>query len=238
MSKKMHLSNKNKALFVVSTLIMYLVSFAVKRIIPRKAFICGILLMLVTAIAAVVVVALLYKKGKISEKKNGQSNLLILLLVLVLIPVIHFIISSTDYHFVGKPFLPLWEIPLIISLVLAATITVKWLWKNTSLPARIGYFFLTLFLSFFISWCFVAHLNFALDFSTPETFSSVIYKKDIHRSGKTRYYEFKVQSGDELFDLDVDRFEYNRYDVGDIYYFQKYNGAFNLPFYISDPASN
>lgn len=217
---------------VILAIAMVLLPIILKYLLPRKIFISCILLILASITIAAVLVPVLCK-----EKTCAKTW--IFLFIASLYPIIQSFRSSNDYSFASQTPLPFWEIPLIISIILAITVTVKWLRERTNIPARIGYFVLIVFVSFFVLWSPIIHLNFVLDFSEPEQCYAIIEEKDIDRLRKSPdIYKFKVSIDGESYSLTVSMLEYEQYKVGDIYVFERYNGAFNMPFYISDPASN
>ena len=145
-----------------------------------------------------------------------------------------------DYAFIDLGFSPLWVIPLIISTGVGIWAPTAWCDKSTMLHTRIGYIFLCAFLAFAITGPFAIHLNYALDFSPPKEYSSVIVDKELdrdlrigkeHRAPTT--YEFTVIADGKEYDLAVTRDEYYRYDEGDTYYFYRYDGALGEPFFLS-----
>ena len=108
------------------------------------------------------------------------------------------------------------------------------------LHTRIGYILLCAMLVFAITGSFAIHLNYALDFSPPEEYSSVIDDKKLDRDiriGKEhRYptnYKFTVMADGKEYDLTVTRDEYYRYDEGDTYCFYRYESALGEPFFLS-----
>jgi hypothetical protein len=145
-----------------------------------------------------------------------------------------------DYAFIDLGFSPLWVIPLLISVGVGIWAPTTLCDKSTMLHTRIGYIFLCAFLAFAIIVPCALHLNYALDFSPPEEYSSAIVDKELDRDikvGKEHLdpttYEFTVMADGKEYDLAVTREEYNRYDEGDTYCFYRYNGALGEPFFLS-----
>ena len=100
----------------------------------------------------------------------------------------------------------------------------------------LGYFSLVFFLSFFICHASIlANLNYLLDQKPPVEYTAIIEEKDIntHRRGPTDY-RFKVTTNGDTFYLNVNKAEYRQHKVGDEYSFQKYGGAFGVPFYVAE----
>lgn len=144
-----------------------------------------------------------------------------------------------DYAFIDMGFSLLWVIPLIISLGASLFFILKCYSEPLTPLKRIGYILLCTFLvhGFIVTYAF--HLNYALDFSPPEEYSSVIVDKDrnTHIGRQSRKlpttYEFTVMADGKKYKLAVTRDEYYRYDEGDTYYFYRYEGALGEPFFLS-----
>ncbi|MBQ9151742.1 MAG: hypothetical protein IJX72_05780 [Clostridia bacterium] len=152
-----------------------------------------------------------------------------------LLSFIGFLFTVNAYSFYKEPFLPFWEISLILGLAIGIFVTVKWVWKNTGVGGRIGSIALSTFLSFFLIWIFLCHLNYLLDFHPPVEKQAVIEKKDEDYNRKSpNTYSFQMTVDGETFYLDVDWMEYQLYEVGDTYTFEEHRGAFGKPFYIAE----
>lgn len=145
-----------------------------------------------------------------------------------------------DYAFIDLGFSPLWVIPLVISVGVGIWAPTIWCDTSAMLHTRIGYILLCAMLVFAITGSFAIHLNYALDFSPPEEYSSVIDDKKLDRDiriGKEHRdptnYKFTVMADGKEYDLAVTRDEYYRYDEGDTYCFYRYEGALGEPFFLS-----
>ena len=142
-----------------------------------------------------------------------------------------------DYAFIDLGFSPLWVIPLVISIGVGIWAPTTWCDKSTMLHTRIGYIFLCAFLAFALTGPFAIHLNYALDFSPPQEYSSVIVdtysKLNLGRHDGPTTYEFTVMADGKEYDLTVSRDDYYRYDEGDTYCFYRYEGALGEPFFLS-----
>lgn len=150
------------------------------------------------------------------------------------------LLSRLDYAFIDLGFSTLRLIPLVISIGVGIWAPTTWCDKSTMLHTRIGYIFLCAFLAFALTWPFAIHLNYALDFSPPQEYSSVIDDKELDmdiRIGKEHQnpttYKFTVMADGKKYELAVTRDEYYRYDEGDTYYFYRYEGALGEPFFLS-----
>ena len=139
------------------------------------------------------------------------------------------------YSFLHEPLIPFWEIGVILGLAVGIFVMVKWGRKGTKWYGMLGGILgLALATAVFVI-VFASHLNFLLDFSQPMAQTARIEEKERHRHTKSAdTYSFALTVDGETFDLDVDYVEYEKYEKGDIYTFEKYRGAFGKPFYISD----
>ena len=221
------------AIFVALLILpMLLLIWILPGMIDHLALIRGALLF-VAVLLLTAILALIFRKG--DER--------------FLIPALCFIgmfgssvglLFRLDYAFIDLGFSPLWVIPLIISIGVGIWAPTTWCDKSTMLHTRIGYIFLCAFLAFAITGPYAVHLNYALDFSPPEEYSSVIVDKELdrdlrigkeHRAPTT--YKFTVMADGKKYELAVTCDEYYRYDEGDTYCFYRYEGALGEPFFLS-----
>ena len=80
---------------------------------------------------------------------------------------IGFVYTVSAYSFYKEPFIPFWEISLVLGLAVSIFVTVKWVWKNIGVGWRIGSIALGTFLVFFLCCISLCHLNYLLDFQPP-----------------------------------------------------------------------
>lgn len=143
--------------------------------------------------------------------------------------------SAYDYTFLSGGFLPFWEISLVFGAVVGV-IAFLWLRKTmqkTSLQLALAA--IALILSAFVFSLVITHLNYALDYSEPEEYRSIIEDKDYTRRRKRAdTYEFTVTVDGKQYDIDVPGTVYNSYDVGDRFNFKKYKGFFGKEFFMFD----
>ena len=156
---------------------------------------------------------------------------------LLLFEVLMTVVWVTAYTFVEPTkFLHFWEVPLILSLLLAG-VTVFFLVKGSielkddRLSERIALPFLVLLMSFAILTFTVHNLNCALDTSKPTAYTVTV--QDKHRSaGKmTRCFLTVTVEGREL-ELDVAASDYREAEIGDPAVVEVYEGAFGKPYCI------
>jgi hypothetical protein len=82
---------------------------------------------------------------------------------------------------------------------------------------------------------YICNVNYVLGSSEPIEVQAIIEEKDheYHTKGPDDY-EFKLTVDGESFWLDVDVIEYEDYEIGDVYKFRQYSGAFGVRFYVSE----
>ncbi len=144
------------------------------------------------------------------------------------------VMTGFVYTFINRPWFPFWGISLVIGLSLGILFTVKNIrkTKRKGIEILVGIVFSAVFM--FLASMYISHLNYILDVSDPVTVKTVIVGKDVqrHRKGPDEYM-FCVEIHGESFDIKVSYDEYESFQKGDVYSFEKYNGAFGEPFYIS-----
>lgn len=180
-------------------------------------------------------IVVLYLILRFAYFKNEDLDVSVLALEAVFL-WLNLIILVGKYSFVSFPWLFLWitiGVAAVISLLFfLAFRKADWGKKGEA----IGSIILVFFMASVTVFCSICHLNYALDFNgIAEEKWAVIVDKDIDfggRKGITTYDFDLVLDGEEL-DLKVSRSEYYSYEVGDYYPVNFYNGAFNVPFYLS-----
>lgn len=156
---------------------------------------------------------------------------------LLMFEILMTLVGVRSYTFMEPTkFLHLWEVPLVLSLLLAG-VTVFFLVKGSielkddRLSERIALPFLVLLMSFVILTFTVQNLNCALDMSKPTAYTVTV--QDKHRSaGKmTRCFLTVTVEGQEL-DLDVAASDYREAEIGDPAVVEVYEGAFGKAYCI------
>lgn len=143
--------------------------------------------------------------------------------------------STYGYTFLSGGFLPFWEISLILGAIVGVIV---FFWfrrtmQKTSLQLALAA--IALILSAFVFSLVITHLNYALDYSEPEEYRSIIEDKDYTRRRKDAdSYEFTVTVDGEQYDIEVPPSVYKNYDVGDRFNFKKYKGFFGKEFFMFD----
>ena len=156
---------------------------------------------------------------------------------LLMFEILMTLVGVTAYTFMEPTkFLHLWEVPLILSLLLAG-VTVFFLvkgsieLKDNRLSERIALPCIVLLMGFILLTFTAQNLNCALDMSEPTAYTVTV--KDKHRSaGKmTRCFLTVTVEGREL-DLDVAASDYRETEVGDPAVVEVYEGAFGKAYCI------
>jgi hypothetical protein len=147
------------------------------------------------------------------------------------------VVGVTTYTFMEPTkFLHLWEVPLILSLLLAG-VTVFFLVKGSielkddRLSERIALPFMMLILSFAILTFTVQNLNCALDTSKPTAYTVTVQDKHTSPGKTTRCFLTVTVEGREL-DLNVAASDYRETEVGDPAVVEVYEGAFGKAYCI------
>ena len=142
--------------------------------------------------------------------------------------------STGRYSFMSDG-IAFWQVTLGVAVPVGVLIMWRWLWQKAKhIWGRLGWFLLCTFLVAVVVWSYTAHLNYALDTSTPTTHNLVIEGKDRDNHRKSADdYEFIFTQNGETFSVEVSFAEYGAYDIGDTYTLILYGGAFDEPFYAS-----
>ena len=142
--------------------------------------------------------------------------------------------EAFSYSFPDHEFLPFWYISLPLGIVIGIFF-LRWIRENTKMWQLILSFIIIVALAFFVIEAYLCHFNYILDFNEPTELQAIIEEKD--RDNNTKRpddYKFKLTVDGESFWLEVDAIEYDAYEVGDVYEFRQYSGAFGVRFYISE----
>ena len=220
-------SDKSNVLAVVSILFFALAFIVAWKLPTTRILIRTALVLFAVFLISSIVIGVKFK-GKFKK-------ILTALIIADVIVFIYLLLNGFNYSFIGGSDIDILLTALIISVLVAAFVTFRILWNNCRAMGRIGYFLLFLFITFAFSFNLIGNLNYALDFSEPIEECAVIEKKDIDYNSKgPDSYEFELTVDGERFFLEVSSDEYDRYLEWDLYYFKKYKGAFNKPFYLSE----
>lgn len=198
-------------------------------IVPLRLFVA--VLVLSTIALGFVLFILLYKK---KELTNPNVSFVLFLGIILMCASVE---KGFVYSFVDEPFLPFWEISLVVGGVLGGFSTYVTFKKNEnkhSVLAKLGFFLVMVCILTFLLIPYISHMNYFLDFDAPETKTAYIEEKEIKRYTKSPdSHIFKLDVDGKEIELEVDWLEYEKYEEGDKYTFRFYKGAFGVPFYIS-----
>lgn len=144
------------------------------------------------------------------------------------------IYRAFSYSFPDYEFLPFWYISLPLGIVIGIFF-LRWIRENTKMWQLILSFIIIAALAFFVVEAYICHFNYILDFNEPTEMQAIIEEKDRDHNRKgPDDYKFKLTVDGESFWLEVYPGEYDAYEVGDVYEFRQYSGAFGVRFYISE----
>ena len=155
----------------------------------------------------------------------------------VLLAIVSFLgalYEAFSYSFPDHEFLPFWYISLPLGIVIGIFFLI-WIWGKAKVWQLILSFIIIAALAFFVIEAYLCHFNYILDFNEPTELQAIIEEKDrdYNRKGPDDY-EFKLIVDGESFWLEVDSIEYDDYEIGDVYKFRQYSGAFGVRFYVSE----
>lgn len=232
MAKKKQYNPKEDRVFHITSVIWLLLAMAVCWVIDLfLPFRWVVVLSVVGCVGALALII----AGMVGKKNKAFIWCMPFLLGVCMMSFIGFMDKGLSYTFPQEPFVPFWEISLILGVALGAFVTVKIIWKQSGIGGRIGSFALVTLISALFIMVTVCHLNYLLDFQSPTEIRAVIEDKEItHHRKSPDSYEFELTVDGESFDLEVGKREYKRYEVGDTYTFKEYKGAFGKPFYARD----
>ena len=232
MAKKKQYNPKEDRVFHITSVIWLLLAMAVCWVIDLLLPLRWVLVL--SVVGCVGSLALLIA-GMVGKKNEVFIWCMPFLLGVCMMSFIGFMDKGLSYSFPQEPFVPFWEISLILGAALGAFVTVKIVWKQSGIGGRIGSFVLVTLISALFIMITVCHLNYLLDLQPPTEIHAVIEDKEItHHRKSPDSYEFELTVDGESFDLEVGKREYKRYEVGDTYTFKEYTGAFGKPFYVAE----
>ena len=155
----------------------------------------------------------------------------------VLLAIVSFLgalYEAFSYSFPDHEFLPFWYISLPLGIVIGIFFLI-WIWGKAKVWQLILSFIIIAALAFFVIEAYLCHFNYILDFNEPTELQAIIEEKDRDHNRKgPDDYEFKLTVDGDSFWLEVDSIEYDDYEIGDVYKFRQYSGAFGVRFYVSE----
>ena len=214
--------------FWVIGIVVFFALILVQILIPNRILVSVAVLLLFLSTAAMVAIILVFKDERYDF---CLPPIFAVFLAAFLVSIARFF----DYTFVGDPIAPFWLVSLPIGLAITVYTTVKWV-VGKAKPWAVICFFIILLLIFFLAVeMYISHLNYALDFDEPTKINAPIIEKDytFHSKGADTY-EFKFMINGEEVWLEVGVVEYETNEIGDVYRFKQYKGAFGVEFYIDE----
>lgn len=213
--------------FIVALPVLVLLAY-LETVIPRVILIWGEMCLL----AGLLIYSLLIPNKKDDAEKESSKGRQIVRIFFAMVFIL-FLAAARDYRFINGTSL-FWLIALLVGIPLGVLMTVRKI-RNAGTSSRILSVLVGCLLSVFLLHTLLLHLNYALDFDASVEYTSVIEDKEYERRHKGgNIHKLKVTADGESFYLRVNSLEYDRYEVGDEYSFQKYGGAFGVPFYVAE----
>ena len=207
---------------VIVTIFLLFGDFIDKRVYLTLCIVIG----LISTVGLILIITLI---------KDSSFDFLLFSLGLVSIAsFLGTLYEAFSYSFPEHEFLPFWYISLPVGIVIGITF-LRWIRENTKMWQLILSFVVIAALAFFVIEAYLCHFNYILDFNEPTELQAIIEEKDHDNNRKSPDdYEFKLTVDGESFWLDVDVIEYEDYEIGDVYEFRQYSGAFGVRFYVSE----
>ena len=208
--------------------IVFLVLILIQLLIPNRILVSAAVLLLLLSGVGMAVIVFVYKDER-------YDFCLPPLLAVFMASLFVAIARVFDYAFVGDPIAPFWFVSLPVGVALTVYITVKWVAGKTKPWAVVCFFVILALILFLAVEMYISHLNYVLDFNEPTERAAVIVEKDYtYHSKGADTYEFKFMLDGEEIWLEVDVVEYETHEIGDVYRFKQYKGAFGAAFYIDE----
>jgi len=209
---------KNLLYFIIAGVIIILIA----KFIPLHT--CCIIYISATVLG--IIIYMILNKLEFLKAKNIVFDIIMELFIVL------YIISMQFNYLNGEGFF--YAVSGIISAILIVFYTLIKSNKDSGIGAKIV---IALILSFFVflgTLGFIKTVNYAFDFEEPERFEVTIVDKDYTRYRKAPdIYKFKIELNGNEYWIKVFNNVYNRYDVGDVFLIDKYDGVFNKDFFIA-----
>ena len=170
------------------------------------------------------------------QKEKVRERMLIFVILLVFASFVRLLFTMFSFSFQSS-LLPFFLVAGILGLAGGVAILAKWLWKSSSRWGRVGYFAVCFFLIAMFTFVNLSALNYALDFSKPQSnVGTVVDKYYRHRSGRKGRgsCHLRVSVEGKEISIEVPATEYQGTDIGDTYLLVLHRGAFGVSFYMPD----
>ena len=224
---------KGTLIMLAVMLVLSFIYVTISPLLSRKSFMVLVLICLAGLITAIAIRRFVFGVTVDEKTKNGKINAIVNDIIFAATVTTWFVTFSYRYSFVGKSGATF----LIIAVLIGIAVGIAVLIINNAKGKRFNEcwahaLFYIVIVSLF-AYTYLANLNYVFDDSVVEC-SAVIEDKDYVnlRKGRDRY-EFTMTVDGEYIELDVGKSTYDKYDIGDTYYFTKYEGAFGVPFYLT-----
>jgi len=214
--------------------VLLVVARMVSFVIPRLIWTwCEIVLFLCIAIYAVLFPSAKAENSERETKKDkkGLTAVSVLLAFSLLL-----LFSDSQYYCYAEGYFPFLIPALILGILVGIGLAFLKRDKSAGTKALVSSLILFCIISTFAMNVLIKHLNYTLDFSSPEEYTVTVEDKHYtkRRKGKDTY-KLEITIDGQTIKQEVSSDDYNAYEVGDDYSVQKYNGAFGKVFYL--PAS-
>lgn len=139
------------------------------------------------------------------------------------------------YHYPGGPFYVFIAVDLIVGLIVAGFAAVKFgLMEDKKKETVIVIFFVALLFASLLTDAYAKHFNYLFDSNEPVEYTTDIIKKrkeETYHRGKNRtiyHLDFRVKG--KKYSVQVNKSEYEKYEIGDSYTIELRESAFKKPF--------
>lgn len=231
--RKLHAKKKQDILplfltvFISLFLPLYLFSFF---ILPSRL---GTAIMLFFLLVPPLAFLLWHKR---IQKEKFRERVLIFVLLFFFASFVRLLFTMFSFSFQSS-LLPFFLIAGILGLAGGTALLVKWLWKKSNKWGRVGYFITCFFLIAMFTFVNLTALNYALDFSEPQSSAGTVVDKYYrHRSGRKGQgaCHLRVSVEGKEISIEVPATEYQSTEIGDTYSLVLHHGAFGVSFYMPD----
>ena len=214
--------------------VLLIVARLVSSVLPRLIWTwCEIVLFLCIAIYAALFPS---TKAEDSEKeahkdKKGPTIATLLLAFSMLL-----LSADSQYYCYADGYFPFLIPTLILGTLVGTGLAFLKRDKSDSTKAFVVSLISFCVISIFIMNILIIHLNYTLDFSSPQEYTVTIEDKHhINRRKGKDTYKLELTVDGQTIKQGVDSDDYDAYEIGDDYSVQKYNGAFGKVFYLPAP---
>ena len=214
--------------------VLLIVARLVSSVLPRLIWTwCEIVLFLCIAIYAALFPS---TKAEDSEKEAHKDKKGPTIATLLLAFSMMLLSADSQYYCYADGYFPFLIPALILGILVGTGLSFLKRDKSDSTKAFVVSLISFCVISIFIMNILIIHLNYTLDFSSPQEYTVTIEDKHHikRRKGKDTY-KLELTVDGQTIKQEVDSDDYDAYEIGDDYSVQKYNGAFGKVFYLPAP---